>query len=234
VSQKANGGMIRAIVTDIEGTTTSLSFVHDVLFPYAANRLASFVVDHSAESAVRSILEQVRSELGDSGAPLPVLIDKLQAWAAEDRKIGPLKTLQGLIWEAGYRNGDFKGHVYPDAVASLRLWREQGLRLYVYSSGSIQAQKLLFGHSELGDLTPLFTGYFDTATGPKREKDSYHRIVEAINLPASVVLFLSDVAEELDAAAAAGLRTTQLVRPGTQAARRHPVAHDFNEVSLNC
>src|SRR5438132_10173426 len=146
--------MIRAIVTDIEGTTTSLSFVHDILFPYAARRLARFLVDHSTEPNVAGILAEVRSELDDPKATLPVLIEQLQTWAAEDRKIGPLKSIQGLIWEAGYHNGDFRSHVYPDVAGHLKLWHEQGIQLYVYSSGSIHAQKLLFGHSEAGDLTP--------------------------------------------------------------------------------
>jgi enolase-phosphatase E1 len=160
------------------------------------------------------------------------LVATLLRWIEEDRKLGSLKGLQGLLWEAGYRQGDFQGHVYEDVPRRLREWKERGLRLYVYSSGSVHAQTLLFGHTRFGDLTPLFSGYFDTAVGGKREAASYAAIVEELGLPAAQVLFLSDVREELDAAAAAGLRTTCLVRgegpqvdPGP-----HPVARSFDDV----
>ena len=225
--------MLQAIVTDIEGTTSSLSFVKEVLFPYAARHLAAFVRERGQELQVRRLLDGARqmagADLDDSQ-----LVDVLQRWIQEDRKVGPLKGLQGLLWEEGYRRGDFQGHVYEDAARQLRAWHARGLRLYVYSSGSVHAQMLLFGHTRFGDLTSLFRGYFDTGVGGKKEPASYAAIVRELGLPAGEVLFLSDVREELDAAATSGLRTTCLMRgegplvdPGP-----HPVAHDFDELRL--
>lgn len=199
-------GKIGAILTDIEGTTSSISFVADVLFPYARERLASYCAAHAEE--VAPILTDVQAiEPGDP-------IGTMTRWIDEDRKITPLKTLQGLIWDAGFRDGAFKGHVYPDAVAGLRRWHAAGLKIYVFSSGSVAAQKLIFGFSEAGDLTPLFSGYFDTTTGPKREAIAYTRIAETIGLPPDAVLFLSDVSAETDAAKAAGMQALLIDRAG--------------------
>ncbi len=160
--------MIKAILTDIEGTTSSLSFVKDVLFPYARAHLATYVQQHQHEEAVKDILEASQQVVGETLA-LEAAIAQFIEWIDEDKKVTPLKALQGLIWEAGYDQGDFKGHVYDDAVQNLQRWHAQGLSLYVYSSGSVYAQKLLFAHTEVGDLTPLFSGYFDTTVGGKRE-----------------------------------------------------------------
>lgn len=224
--------MIRAIVTDIEGTTSSLSFVKDVLFPYARERLPEFVRTHAGDARVRELLDQVSAvaaeDLSDDQA-----IARLCQWIDEDRKITPLKALQGLIWEAGYHNGDFTGHVYADATECLRRWHEQGLRLYVYSSGSEYAQKLLFGHSDAGDLTPLFSGYFDTQVGAKQEVESYRQITAKLDLPAAEILFLSDIEAELDAAAAAGMATVWLVREGElNAAAKHKQVPDFQHIEI--
>ena len=205
--------MIRAILTDIEGTTSSLSFVKDVLFPYAREHLAAYVARHAHETAVARLLAQARAVIGDSPGDKEVIAQML-LWIDEDRKITALKALQGLIWEDGYRQGHFQGHVYEDAVRHLRAWHARGLRLYVYSSGSVLAQKLLFGHTAHGDLTPLFDGFFDTTIGGKREAASYQAIAAAVALPAESMLFLSDVREELDAARAAGMQTRWLVREG--------------------
>jgi enolase-phosphatase E1 len=151
--------MIKAIITDIEGTTSSLSFVKDVLFPYARAKLPAFVEAHQQDAQLQILLDDAAKIMG--GEPdVEMLIAQFLNWIDEDKKITPLKSLQGLIWEAGYQQGDFKGHVYGDAVEALRAWKAQGLALYVYSSGSVQAQKLLFAHTEYGDLTPLFSGYF--------------------------------------------------------------------------
>lgn len=219
----------RAILTDIEGTTSSLSFVKDVLFPYARERMDEFIREHGDEPAVRRELEAV-SEL--AGKPLSdrEATAQLLAWIDEDRKATPLKALQGMIWEHGYRQEDFKGHIYEDAARRLYEWADAGLRLCVFSSGSVQAQKLLFGHSEAGDLTRLFSGWFDTRIGAKHETDAYRRIAGEIGLPPKEILFLSDIDRELDAAAAAGLRTTLLDRDGQGAAEGHPVAANFDEV----
>lgn len=205
---------IKAILTDIEGTTSAVSFVFDVLFPYAREHLPQFIRNRAAEPSVAAQIEAVRVESGESGADLERVIEILLGWIAADRKASSLKALQGMVWAEGYRAGQLKGHVYPDAVEALRRWHEQGYALYVYSSGSIQAQKLIFGCAEVGDLTPLFSGYFDTGSGAKREAQSYRRIADAIGLPGEQMLFLSDVVEELDSARDAGMRTIGLARNG--------------------
>jgi len=220
--------MIKAIVTDIEGTTSSLSFVKDVLFPYARAHLAEFVRSHADEAEVKTLLDDARVEAG-ADLDTKQLIKQLIQWIDEDRKITPLKSLQGLIWEAGYRQGHFAGHLYSDAVQNLVKWHADGIALYVYSSGSVHAQKLLFGHSAFGDLTPLFSGYFDTRIGGKREQASYEKIAAQLGRPAGSILFLSDIKEELDAARAAGFQTIWLTRdsmPDAQAEHRQVSSFD--------
>jgi len=223
---------VRAIVTDIEGTTSSIDFVVQVLFPFASEALPGFVQSHADDPDVAAILEQARMEAGEPGATTDRLVEIMQQWIAADRKITPLKTLQGLIWRHGYESGDFTGHMYADATEWLRKWSDSGIRLYVYSSGSVAAQQLLFGHSDAGDLRPLFSGYFDTGIGHKREEVSYRAIVRELGLPAAEVLFLSDVVEELDAARAAGMQTTQIVRDDGIGTGGHPLAHAFDEVII--
>jgi len=203
--------MIKAIVTDIEGTTTSLSFVKEILFPYARAHIADYVREHQNNPQVKKLLEDVREELS-ADLPLDSIIEQMIEWIDRDKKVTPLKSLQGLIWENGYHHGDFRGHVYPDAVENLTKWKACGLDLYVYSSGSVHAQKLLFAHTDYGDLTPLFSGYFDTLIGGKKERGSYRKIAEIIGYPAENLLFLSDMEEELDAARAAGFSTIWLTR----------------------
>ena len=224
---------IRAILTDIEGTTSSISFVHDVLFPYASRELPEFVRSNNEHPDVAKLLDDARLEAGEADASTDRVIDILLTWINEDRKATPLKELQGHIWRSGYESGDFTGHMYDDAVDRLRRWSVEGIRLFVYSSGSVAAQRLLFGYSDSGDLTPLFEGYFDTGTGHKKEPDSYRNITAAIALPAGEILFLSDVAEELDAADAAGMQTWQLVRDDDVAVGTHRVAGSFDEVIIN-
>jgi len=222
--------MIRAIVTDIEGTTTSISFVADVLFPYARLHMDEFVRSHSEDPKVRSLLDEVSKVCGQPLDDSEAIVQLIR-WIDEDRKIGPLKALQGLIWEAGYCDGSFYGHVYPDAVRKLSEWKEAGLDLYIYSSGSSHAQKLLFGHTEYGDLTGLFSGFFDTRVGAKQLRDSYCTIASEINLPAHEILFLSDIGSELDAAHMAGFNTCQLLRENAKTAENHTHATDFDDVA---
>ncbi|MDU8499879.1 acireductone synthase [Pseudomonas syringae] len=213
---------IKAILTDIEGTTSAVSFVFDVLFPFARKHLPGFVRENAGQPAVASQLQAVRTEANEPDADVERVIAILLEWIAEDRKATPLKALQGMVWEQGYNAGQLKGHVYPDAVDALKHWYQQGYRLYVYSSGSIQAQQLIFGCSEAGDLSGLFSGYFDTTSGPKREAQSYRTIAQAIECPAEDILFLSDIVEELDAAKAAGMITCGLARDGgVLAGHRH-------------
>lgn len=209
---------IKAILTDIEGTTSAVSFVFDVLFPYAAKHLPDFVRQHAPRADVAAQLDAVRRDSNEPEAEVERVVEILLGWIAEDRKATPLKALQGMVWEQGYQAGQLKGHVYPDAVEALQRWHQQGFQLFVYSSGSIQAQKLIFGCSEAGDLSPLFSGYFDTTSGPKREVQSYERITQAIGVAAGQILFLSDIVEELDAARAAGMATCGLAREGGELA----------------
>lgn len=208
---------ISALITDIEGTTTPIAFVHRALFPYARARMAEFCASGHATLA---------------DVPEPRL-ETLLGWMDRDEKITALKNIQGILWDEGYRSGALTAEVYEDVPPALRRWARAGLRLYVYSSGSVPAQKLLFGHTPAGDLTPLFQSYFDTRIGPKRERASYDAIAKGIGLPGAEILFLSDVEAELDAAAEAGLQTCQLVRvqDGTVPTTRHAIAADFTEVA---
>ncbi|MDH5435377.1 MAG: acireductone synthase [Gammaproteobacteria bacterium] len=223
--------MIKAIVTDIEGTTSSLSFVKDILFPYARKHMGEYVRCHAEEDRVAALINDVRLEAGES-LSLDDVVLQLEQWIDEDKKVTPLKALQGLLWETGYQQGDFKGHIYDDAKLNLEKWQQQGLRLYVYSSGSVYAQKLLFGFTEYGDLNVLFSGYFDTKTGAKTEAGSYRKIADEINLSANEVLFLSDIEAELDAAKEAGMNTCWLVRDGSiDVNAAHLQVKDFNEVT---
>ncbi|MQU59659.1 acireductone synthase [Pseudomonas helleri] len=223
---------IKAILTDIEGTTSAVSFVFDVLFPFAAKHLPDFVREHAETPDVAKQLGAVRLDSGEPEADVERVIEILQQWIAEDRKATPLKALQGMIWKQGYEAGELKGHVYPDAVEALKAWHEKGYDLYVYSSGSIQAQQLIFGCSEAGDLTPLFSGYFDTTSGPKREAQSYRHITEAIGCPAGKILFLSDIVEELDAAQQAGMQTYGLVREGGKKLGDHLTVSSFADIDI--
>ena len=205
---------IKAILTDIEGTTSAVSFVFDVLFPYAARHLPDFVRQNARRADVAEQITAVRRDSNEPQADVERVIEILLSWIAEDRKATPLKALQGMVWAQGYQAGQLKGHVYPDAVEALQRWHAAGYQLFVYSSGSVLAQKLIFGCSEAGDLTPLFSGYFDTTSGPKREAQSYTNIQQAIGVEPGEILFLSDIVQELDAAQAAGLQTCGLAREG--------------------
>jgi enolase-phosphatase E1 len=224
--------MITTILTDIEGTTSSISFVKDVLFPYARERLPAFVETHADDAQVQHWLHEAAKEAGLVSASRQEIIELLVGWIDADRKSTALKALQGMIWKDGYATGEYRAHVYPEVAARLRAWQAEGKRLYVYSSGSVPAQRLFFAHTEAGDLTPCFSGYFDTETGPKRDADSYRRIANAIGEPPGAILFLSDIVEELDAAAAAGLQTTLLARaPGTcPAGGAHRCVADFDAI----
>lgn len=216
-----------AVLMDIEGTTTPIAFVHDVLFPYARARMEDWCRVRMDEPVIGEVARLV---------PDQPIVATLLGWMDRDEKITPLKTIQGMIWAEGYAKGEIMGDIYPDVAPALRRWAKAGVRLFVYSSGSVAAQKLLFGHSQAGDLTPLFQGFFDTNVGPKREAASYQGICRGVNIAAGEMLFLSDVEAELDAAAQAGLSTCQLVRPAdaTLPGARHAVAADFAGVARLC
>jgi enolase-phosphatase E1 len=227
-----------AVLLDVEGTTTSVSFVYDVLFPFARARLDAFLSSRASSDAlvredVARLADERRAE-AEPGAPgwrdatpeaVAASAAAYAAWLMDrDRKSTGLKSLQGRIWQEGYRTGEIAGHVYPDVRPALERWRAEGRAVAIFSSGSVLAQRLLFAHTPQGDLTPWIAAHFDTTTGPKREAESYRRIAGTLGVAPACVLFVSDVAAELDAARAAGLRTALCVRSGAPpSAAGHPV-----------
>ncbi|HDL7600634.1 TPA: acireductone synthase [Yersinia enterocolitica] len=224
--------MIQAIVTDIEGTTTDIRFVHQMLFPYARERLTPFLREHQQDEEVANALLSLRREVEQPDADIETLITTLHSFMDEDRKSTALKAIQGIIWRSGYLQGDFRGHLYPDVTPQLADWQQQGLKLYVYSSGSVDAQKLLFGYSDAGDLQPLFSGYFDTHVGAKREVSAYQNIAHQLAIAPQALLFLSDIRQELDAAQLAGWQTCQLIRDLPDSESRHLQVSRFDEIDI--
>lgn len=203
------------IVVDIEGTTSRSAYVYDVLFPYATARFDDWLAAHADDPAVRQIVDQVGAEIGVTDPTRDQVVRALTEWVAEDRKVTPLKTLQGLIWQEGFDSGELVSDFYPDALDALAAWHGSGLPISVYSSGSILAQRNWYAHSPAGDLTPWISGYYDTANaGPKREASSYAAIAAAIGAAPETLLFCSDVIAELDAARAAGWQVVRVRRPG--------------------
>ena len=222
--------MIQFILTDIEGTTTDKSFVYETLFPYFKENMVSYIKDNGDQKEVAKVLQEVKDtvlkeevrSLDDEEA-----IEQLIIWTDTDRKHTALKQLQGMVWKAGYHQDTLKGHVYSDVVPALQKWHRSGIGLGEYSSGSVSAQKLLFQHSIEGDLTPLFSLYFDTHVGHKQEMTSYQNIQQQIGFPAEEILFLSDVEGELEAAAQSGMQVKHLVRKGTIPSVKFEIATDF-------
>lgn len=221
---------MKYILTDVEGTTTSIQFVHKVLFPYAAKRMDSFLVEHRLDSEVQRALTLVEQTIHEEKLDLSANA-ALKQWIENDRKHPGLKALQGLIWQFGYEQGEIKGHVYEDVPAALIRFRDQGYDLGVYSSGSVLAQKLLFKFSVAGDLDRYFSHNFDTGIGHKRELQSYTNIANNLNIPAGEILFLSDVPEELVAAQGAGMQVLQLCREGLVADSKFDSVTDFSQIS---
>jgi len=228
--------VVEYILMDIEGTTTPISFVHDVLFPFSKSRLASFLHDHSQDPILLPWATRCQDTVEEEEGKRPTyeeLTAVLLRWIEQDRKHPGLKAIQGIIWEEGYRTGAFTAELYDDVRPCLKQWRDRGIGLGVFSSGSEQAQRLLFEHTPQGDLTSYFSHFFDTRVGGKRERSAYLAISEAIGYSPSTMLFLSDVEGELDAAAAAGLHTAHIARPGTMPSTRHSVSLDFPGVNVN-
>lgn len=209
--------------------------MRDVLFPYSRARIETFVRAHTEDPAVRAVLDQAAREAAVDVHDLDAIVRALHLWSDGDVKVTPLKELQGMIWKDGFESGEIRAPLYEDAVAAIRRYRAGGVRLFVYSSGSVAAQQLLFGHAVAGDLRPLFEGYFDATTGSKREAGSYRRIAEAIGVAPAHVVFFSDHARELDAARAAGMQTVQLTRPedGVSPEGTHAATHSFADVELD-
>jgi enolase-phosphatase E1 len=223
---------VSIILTDIEGTTGSIAFVKDVLFPYARERIPAFLADHATEPQVATLIRDAARDAGMETLSPEDAATVFLAWMEADLKVTTLKTLQGLIWEAGYREGVLCGHVYDDAAEGLARWFAAGHELYVYSSGSIAAQRLLFGFSDHGDLTSLFSGYFDTTIGLKNDPDSYRRIAPRIGAAPADIVFLSDSAAEIAAAHAAGFATVWMVRPDTTPHKGPPPPCDVQAESF--
>jgi len=239
---------IRGILLDIEGTTTPIAFVHDVLFPYARSRIRNYLATHfdSAETLVD--LARLRDEYSfdiQQGLKPPALvngprdaeIDSIASYVQwlidRDRKSTGLKWLQGKIWRQGYLDGTLRAPLFADVLPALKRWRRAGLKIGIFSSGSSLAQKLLFTHTEAGDVTKFIDDYFDTTDGSKTAIESYRQIASALRLAPREVLFISDVVAELDAASAAGMQTLLCVRPGNHPqslAERYQIVQSFNDI----
>lgn len=225
----------RAILLDIEGTTTPIAFVHEVLFSYARTHARDFLATDPPEvrADVALLREEHEADVSNGHQP-PDSIAEYVEWLIErDRKSTGLKSLQGKIWQQGYDDGSLKSQVYADVAPALERWRAQGLSINIFSSGSVLAQQLLFAHTEAGDLTKFIDNYFDTNVGKKGEAESYRQIAEALKLRADEVLFISDVVAELEAATEAGMQTLLSIRPGNPPqnnAKSYQAIHDFNQI----
>lgn len=230
---------------DVEGTTTSISYVYDVLFPYARQHAHYFLRRHGESTAVQDIVAALRRQHVEDEklglAPPPMDDDALERWAPglrylnwlmdRDSKAPPLKGLQGLIWEEGYAAGQLKGHVFPDVPRAFQRWHEHSVSIAIFSSGSVRAQKQLFANSEAGDLSHYIGAYFDTSTGAKRDSASFAAIARALEREPSEIAFVSDVGEELDAASAAGMRPLLCIRPGNRpSGSQYSSIHSFDEI----
>jgi enolase-phosphatase E1 len=227
------GYKCKHILSDIEGTTSSVSYVYDVLFPYFRNHLSE-ITQFSHLSEVKYAFSQVISICQkEDGVVLTTseeVIQKLLQWSLEDKKITPLKAIQGLIWDKGYQLGELKGHVYEDVAPNFEKWVLNGLKISIYSSGSVTAQKLIFKYGITGDLTKWISQYFDTNIGGKRNSTSYVAISSRLGIRPEEILFLSDIKEELDAAEEAGLKTIHVLREEGIESSSIYRAKNFNEV----
>jgi enolase-phosphatase E1 len=230
---------VRAILLDIEGTTTPISFVHDVLFPYSRFHLESFLAQHAELPDVRSDIELLRAEhatdVSEGKQPAPLVQPYLHWLIKQDRKSPALKSLQGKIWQQGYRDGSLRSSVFADVPVAMQRWRNEGINVSIFSSGSVLAQKLLFAHTESGDLTKLIDSYFDTGVGKKTDSASYREIATSLSLEPNQIQFISDVVKELDAAADAGMQTCLCSRPGNPpqpSTSRHRTIQSLNSEDL--
>ncbi|HJX92818.1 MAG TPA: acireductone synthase [Pyrinomonadaceae bacterium] len=227
----------RAILLDIEGTTTPISFVHDVLFPYSRLHLESFLSQHGDSSEVAFDLallsEEHMVDVSEGREPQRLVAPYVYWLMDRDRKSPALKSLQGKIWQQGYEDGSLRSLVFADVRPAMERWRSKNLNVSIFSSGSELAQKLLFAHSDTGDLTKFISNYFDTGVGKKTNADSYRRIAAALSLTAHQIHFISDILNELNAAADAGMETSLCIRPGNPiqpSSSRHPIIHNFDEL----
>lgn len=226
--------MVKYLLFDIEGTTTDINFVHQVLFPYSAQKLPDYISKYQNDVQVQACLANVANTIlqeEQRTLDLKGVIAVLLAWIKADRKHIALKTLQGLIWEDGYKTGAYQAHVYDDVLSCLKAWKEQGLEFGIYSSGSVAAQKLLFQYTIFGDLTSYFSHYFDTHVGGKREVTSYQTIVDTLGLKPTEILFLSDAEEELHAASEAGLQVIRVNRSSQPWTSKYRLVENFQQLT---
>lgn len=225
---------VRSILLDIEGTTTPIAFVHEVLFSYARTHARDFLRNNRDSDDVRADVALLREEhAADKSNHLepPESIAEYIDWLIDrDRKSTGLKSLQGKIWRQGYRDGSLKSQVFADVAPAFERWRATGLKISIFSSGSVLAQQLLFAHTDAGDLTKFIDGYFDTNVGKKGEAESYRKIAVAMDLKPSEILFISDVVAELEAAKEAGMKTLLSIRPGNSPQEWPQAIHSFDEV----
>ncbi|NPA52820.1 MAG: acireductone synthase [Aquificae bacterium] len=203
--------MIKAILIDIEGTTSPISFVKEVLFPYSKQKLQTYLKENLDKKHVQTIIQSIKEEIGRD-LSIAEIVNILKDWIDKDQKITPLKELQGLIWEEGFKTGTLKAPIYKDAYEKMKEWKQKGYKLYIYSSGSTKAQKLFFSHTEYGDILSLFDGHFDTKIGNKKDPNSYKKISKEIGLKPEEILFLSDNPQEIEASAKAGMKAIRIVR----------------------
>lgn len=204
--------MSQAVLLDIEGTIGDIAFVRDVLFPYARARLADTLKARWDDPEIAEVVRLACLSSTDELATPALATKQFLAWMDQDKKIGPLKTLQGIIWREGYASGALKAHLYPDAVEAIHAWTKRGVKVAIYSSGSIEAQKLYFEHSAAGDLTSYLSGYFDTTSGAKGEAASYTKIARELGFVPGAITFFSDLPAETDAAQQAGVRAYRVDR----------------------
>lgn len=230
---------VTEVLLDIEGTTSSVRFVFEVMFPYARQHVSEYLQQHWGEQSLQVALDKLAVDVGQTDAASwlgscgsnqaqrEVVVAAVHQLMDRDAKVTGLKELQGLVWESGFRSGQMVSHLYPDVLPAVKAWKADGRRVWIYSSGSIAAQRLFFGHTSEGDLLQLFSGHFDTTSGGKKEAESYQRIAAAIGSPSTQILFVSDIVDELRAARQAGLETALSVRPENQP---QPERHGFPEI----
>jgi len=221
--------MIKAILTDIEGTTSSINYVKEVMFKYSKNRLKDYLQKHWEEEHVKNIVKSLSQKL-EKDIDLQTAVLVFKDFIEKDIKDTLLKELQGHIWEEGFKSGELKGHIYEDAYLKLKELKEKGYKIFVYSSGSIKAQKLFFGHSSCGDITYLFDGFFDTTMGSKKDKNSYIKIASTTEIEPKAFLFLSDVKEEINASKEANMNTILVSRD--RPCEEKDCIRDFTEIDL--
>jgi enolase-phosphatase E1 len=225
---------VRGILLDIEGTTTPIAFVHEVLFSYARTHARDFLRDNQDSEEVRAdvalLREEQASDKSNNLEPPESIAEYIDWLIDRDRKSTGLKSLQGKIWRQGYQAGSLKSQVFADVAPAFERWRAAGLKISIFSSGSVLAQQLLFAHTDAGDLTKFIDGYFDTNVGKKSEAESYRKIAVAMDLKPSEILFISDVVAELEAAKEAGMKTLLSIRPGNSPQEWPQVIRSFDEV----